>query len=84
METISQEPQPRMTYKDWALNIFLASLPLIGFILLLVWAFGDDSNPTRKEWAKGYLFIFLIYLIIIILFMVLFGGLAAFGALLNN
>ena len=79
METIeTQLPQDQkpLNFKEWALNIFLAGLPLIGLILLLVWAFNDSGNIHRKEWAKGMLLIYLIIIILWILFMFVFGGLA--------
>lgn len=79
METIQMElpeNQKPLNFKEWALNIFLASLPLIGFILLLVWAFNDSGNIHRKEWSKGMLLLYVIGIIIAILFLFLFGGLA--------
>lgn len=82
METIeTQLPQDQkpLNFKEWALNIFIAGLPLIGLILLLVWAFNDSGNIHRKEWAKGMLLIYLIVIILWILFMFVFGGIAMMG-----
>ena len=77
MENLSsQDNTPAMSYKDWALTIFLASLPLIGFILVLVWAFGSETNIHKKNWAKGNLLIMIIAFILGIMFLFLFGGLA--------
>ncbi len=64
-----------MSPGQWALTLFLTSLPMIGFILLIVWAVGDDSNLTRKNFAKGSLILFAIAISLTILFLV-FGGLA--------
>ena len=38
--------------KEWAISIFISSLPLIGFIMLLVWALSDETNIHKKNWAK--------------------------------
>ena len=84
MENLSsQENAPAMSYRDWALTIFLASLPLIGFILVLVWAFGSDTNIHKKNWAKGKLLIMIIAIILGIMFLFLFGGLALLTGLSN-
>lgn len=60
---------------DWALYIFLSTIPIIGLILLLVWALGD-GNIHRRNWARG---MFLIWIVAIglIFFSVMFFGLGA-------
>ncbi len=82
MENLSsQENTPAMSYKEWALTIFLASLPVIGFILVLVWAFDSTTNIHKKNWAKGNLLIMVIALILVFMFLFLFGGLALIAGL---
>ena len=62
--------------KEWALTIFISTLPLIGIIMLLIWAFGDGSNIHKKNWAKGTLILWIIGFIIAFAFLFLFGGIA--------
>jgi len=84
MENLSTEPTAKvMSYKEWALTIFISSLPLIGFIMLLIWAFGDEANIHKKNWAKGSLLLALIGLIIVFFFLFVFGGIAMLAALNN-
>lgn len=83
MEVLNEQ-QRTMSPKEWALNIFLAALPLVGLILLLVWAFGDTGNLQRSNWAKGRLIIVLIGLVLIFLFFFLFGGLALLAGLADR
>ena len=84
MENLSTEPTVKiMSYKEWALTIFISSLPLIGFIMLLIWAFGDEANIHKKNWAKGSLLLALIALIIVFFFLFVFGGIAMLAALNN-
>ncbi len=68
--------------KEWALTIFISSLPIIGFIMLLVWAF-SDGNIHRKNWAQGTLILWVIALAIALAFLFLFGGLAMINNWLN-
>lgn len=84
MEVQLPENQRPIHYKEWALYLFLTSLPLIGFILLLVWAFGDGGNINRREFARGYLLLFVIGIVIILLFLFFFGGLAFFSSLMDR
>ena len=84
MENLSTEPTSQiMSYKEWALTIFISSLPLIGFIMLLVWAFGDDANIHKKNWAKGSLLLALIAFIVVFFFLFVFGGIAMLASLSN-
>ncbi|MBS1572544.1 MAG: hypothetical protein JST62_09145 [Bacteroidetes bacterium] len=61
-----------LTSGDWALNIFLASIPIVGFILLIVWALGD-GNIHRRNWARGMFLIYIIIFAISIVLLVFFG-----------
>ncbi|MDL2324277.1 hypothetical protein LJC61_03885 [Ruminococcaceae bacterium OttesenSCG-928-A16] len=52
----TQQPQvnPDDTLGNWMLTLFLAGIPVVGFILLLVWGFG--SNPSgRRNYARAAL-----------------------------
>ena len=69
--------------KEWAISIFISSLPVIGFIMLLVWALSEDTNIHKKNWAKGTLIIWIIGLIIAMAFLFLFGGIALLSSLAN-
>jgi len=83
MENLSAQHQDSsvMSTKEWALTIFLSSLPLIGFILLIVWAFDSNTNIHKKNWAKGSLLIVLIGILFVLSFLFLFGGLALIAGL---
>ncbi len=82
MENLSeQQGTTTMSYKEWALTIFLASLPIIGLILVLIWAFDSNTRINKKNWAKGTLLLMVIYFIITMIFLFMFGGLALLAGL---
>ncbi len=84
METISnQNVAAPLSPKEWALTIFVTSIPLIGLILLLVWAISEDTNIHKKNWAKGTLLIMLIGIILVFGFLFLFGGIALIASAFN-
>ena len=51
----------------------LSSLGIIGFILLLVWAFSGDTNTNKKNFARAMLIMQLIVGLVFALFAILFG-----------
>lgn len=51
-----------MTTGQWALTIFLSGLSIIGIILLFVWAFGSDTQPNKRNYARGMLILYAISL----------------------
>ena len=66
---------------EWVLTFLIASIPLVGFIMLFVWAFGNGTNESKANWAKASLIWFAIIIGIYVLFALIFGAalLAAFS-----
>ncbi len=62
---------------EWMVTILITALPLIGLIMLFVWAFGDNANPSKKNWAIATLIWYAIALVLVILFFVIFGAIIA-------
>lgn len=58
----------------------LFSIPLVGFILLIVFSF-DDSNINRRNFARSYFVVFLLGIILAVVFGIL--GVSLFGFLGN-
>ncbi len=59
-----------MTTGEWFIAILVAGLPLIGIIMLIVWAFSSGTNINKANWAKAML---LWAVIGIVLAIVIFG-----------
>lgn len=67
---------------DWFATLFIAAIPLIGLILLFVWAFGNSTSPCKANWAKATLLWYLVFIILGLFFLVL--GAAIFGNFAGN
>lgn len=50
---------------DWIITYLVSAIPVVGFIMLFVWAFGSSTPPSKANWAKATL-----------LFGVIIGGLS--------
>lgn len=70
---VSTTDQP-ISIGDWMITLFLAAIPIIGFIMLLVWAFGDGSTPSKANWAKATLLWLVIMAAFYTLMFILFGA----------
>jgi len=69
-----------MSVKDWVITIILTGIPLVGLILLFVWAFGNDGNQTRSNYAKGMLIAGLIMTVLYFFLIFSIFGLAFLGS----
>jgi hypothetical protein len=62
---------------EWVVTLLITALPLIGLIMLFVWAFGDGANLSKKNWAIAMLIWYAIAIVLAILFFVIFGAIIA-------
>jgi len=67
-----------MTTSEWVITLLITAIPLVGLIMLFVWAFGSDTNANKANWAKALLIWYAILLVIYLLIFMLFGA-ALFG-----
>ena len=55
MARYDDEDYNEISTGEWIASTILAHLPLIGIVILLVWAFGGGTSPTKANWAKAQL-----------------------------
>ena len=72
----NQNPKP-MSVKDWLITFLIMAIPLVGFVMLFVYAFGNDGNVNRQNWAKAQLIVMAIVIGLVVLGLILFGSLFA-------
>lgn len=70
-----QQNYKPMTIGDWLITFLIQIIPLVGIVMLFVWAFGGDTHPSKKTWAQATL---LWFVIMIILFIIFFAALWGF------
>lgn len=63
-----------VTLGEWIVTLIITAIPLVGLIMLFVWAFGDGTNPSKKTWAQAYLVMILIAIVLGIIFFVAFAS----------
>lgn len=77
----STETVEVMSVKDWIITLILLAIPIANIIMLFLWAFSDDTNKTKQNFAKAQLLVMLIIIVVAFLISFIFGG---FVALLGN
>ena len=71
---MENQQAPVMSVTDWLITTLICAIPVVGFVMLFVWAFGSDGNPNRANWAKASLIWMVIAFVLVLLF---WGTLAA-------
>ncbi len=52
---------PTLTIGDWLITYLITAVPLVGFVMLFVWAFGAGTPPSKANWAKATLIVYVIF-----------------------
>jgi hypothetical protein len=77
METpldLNDHRAPEMSVSDWLITFLITAIPLVGIVMLFVWAFGSSDNQTRANWAKANLIMALIIIALYTIFFMVFGA----------
>jgi hypothetical protein len=62
-----------VTLGNWMLTYLLLAIPLVGTIMLFVWAFGS-SPASKKNWARAVLLWAVIGIVVVVILAVITGG----------
>jgi ABC-type Na+ efflux pump permease subunit len=74
MDFYNNTQEKPITIGEWIVTFILTAIPIVGFIMLLVWAFGSNTPTTKANWAKASLIMMVIG---IVLGFLLIGSIAA-------
>lgn len=53
---------------DYIVMMIVGGIPLVGLIMMLVWAFGGNTNTNRKNYARAMLIIMAVGIVLSIVF----------------
>lgn len=73
MDFNNEFKHPPVNTGDWFLTIFIANIPLIGLIMLVVWTIDKNGNPNKANWAKAKLLWYAVAFGLGIIFLILMG-----------
>ncbi len=48
---------PHMTMGDWLITFLILCIPCVNIVMVFIWAFGSDVNPSKKTFFQAYLII---------------------------
>ena len=68
-----QKQADEVTLGEWMITLLLSFLPIVNIVMLFVWAFGSNTNPSKANWAKATLIWMAIGIVLAILFVVVIG-----------
>jgi len=71
MDHTHNEP---MTVGEWVITLLIVAIPLVGLIMLFVWAFGNNPNVTKANFAKATLIWMAVFFGLYLIFAVIFGA----------
>ncbi len=49
---------------DWLITYLIMAIPLVNIVMAFIWAFGENTKPSKANWAKAMLIISLIALVL--------------------
>ena len=72
MDTLEKQGDV-VSIKDWLITLLIAAIPIVGFVMLFVWGFGDSTNINKANWAKATLLWIAILGVLYFLMFAVFG-----------
>ncbi|MBP7205891.1 MAG: hypothetical protein KBA54_05175 [Candidatus Cloacimonetes bacterium] len=76
------ESAPVLSMGSWVGTLLLMFIPLVNIILPIVWAVSNTENPNRRNFARAYLIMFAISLVLIAI--ILGAGAGSAAGILNQ
>lgn len=58
---------------EWVIAVLIKRLPLIGLVMLIIWATDKSTDPDKANWAKAELIVKLIIFAAVMIFIAIIG-----------
>ena len=72
---VSNRMERPLSVGDWIVVFLLLGIPVVGFILVIYWSFGDNVNINKKNFSKATLLLIVLTFALIVIFTIFFGQL---------
>jgi hypothetical protein len=69
-ENEAVRPESDMGVGSWIGTLIVAAIPIVGLIMLIVWAVSGHNRPSRRNWAIAQLILSIICYVIAIVLLV--------------
>ena len=67
---INDSPQyTPISVGEWVITTIIIAIPIVGFIMLFVWGFGSNAQPSKANWPKVTLIMIGISIVLSFLFL---------------
>jgi integral membrane sensor domain MASE1 len=66
MENVNQNHET-VKVADWVLSNIIAAIPILGVIMLFIWAFSRNTNPNKSNWAKAMLILMIMSMLLMLI-----------------
>jgi hypothetical protein len=76
------ENAPTLSFGEWLVTLLIMIVPILNFVMLIVWAADSNTNPNKANWAKASLVIIGIQLVLAMFFIGTIIG--SLSTLMNN
>ncbi|MGA8277005.1 MAG: hypothetical protein WB784_02250 [Rhodanobacteraceae bacterium] len=74
---MDNQTSPTISLGEWIITLIVLAIPLVNIIMLLVWGFSANTNPTKRNYCRAVL----IFIVVGIILAILFGGLGMMAAM---
>ena len=73
-----QNPDQVVSLGDWMITMLICWIPIVGLVMMFVWAFGN-SNPSKRNWARAALLWAVIAFVFYMIIFIMFGAMITAG-----
>ncbi len=66
---------PAVSILDWVLSYLALTIPCVNIVMLCIWAFSSNTNPSKQNWARAMFIMIVIGIVLGIAFSSLIASL---------
>lgn len=56
---------------EWIITFILVAIPVVNLVMLLVWAFGSSTHPSKKTYSQAALLVGVVAVVLAVVLMLL-------------